>query len=203
MKAMTVSKLGSVLAGILVAALPASALTITLPGLPGYERSATLSSATDGVFGSGNTQTSDLDAAWPTVAPWTNPIGEATSGSPTGSGLLSITVDVGGWGQPPVSGTWTLDSAYWTMYDYAAISMHVGNGNGEPDHFIWLIEYGQLSGTWSYDSNTGGGGGLSNLQLRGAGDGSNFIPTPDGGSTMLLLGAGLVGFFTVRRRATA
>lgn len=193
---------GSLIAGALAAIAPANALTIVLPGAPGYERSAELSSATAGAFGTGNTQKSDVTAAFPLLGTWTNPIGEATSTFPTGSGLLSITITQGGFaGQPPIAGTWTLDPLYWTKYDDAAISMHVGNGGGnpnpEPDHFIWLIERGQLTGTWKYTENTGNGGGLSNLQLWGAGDGT---PVPDAGSTMILLGSGFLGIGAFRRR---
>lgn len=201
---MNISPLRATLLATLASTLTASALTITLPDVAGYDRYATLTSATDGAFGTGNTSQADINAAFPGLAPWSHPVGEATDSLPTGSGLLTISVDSGGWGQPPVSGTWTLDPLYWTFYDAAVISMHVGNGpstsdptENEPDHFIWLIEYGQLSGDWSYDSNDGKGGGLSNLQLWASGEGRNV---PDGGTTLALFGASLLGLAGLRRK---
>ena len=49
------------------------------------------------------------------------------------------------------------------MFDSAVISMHIGEGAGDPDHWAWLIADNDLSGTWSIDyisGGTGKGGGM-------------------------------------------
>jgi hypothetical protein len=75
--------------------------------------------------------------------------------------------------------------------------MHVGNGGGDPDHFIWQVEQDELSGTWSYTRGNTGGGGLSNLKLYTAGTGTSV---PDAGTTLVLLGGSLIGLGALRRR---
>ena len=74
--------------------------------------------------------------------------------------------------------------------------MHVG-GNGSPEHFIWLVEQGELTGTFSYTRGDTRGGGFSNLKLYAAGTGSRV---PDAGTTVALLGASLIGLGALRRR---
>jgi hypothetical protein len=71
------------------------------------------------------------------------------------------------WGQSNVSGEWSIDSAFWTTFDEGVISMHVGNGGGDPDFFAWKLSDDALTGSFSYERLAGGGGGLSNLKLWG------------------------------------
>jgi hypothetical protein len=91
----------------------------------------------------------------------------------------------------------------------AVISMHVGNGNGEPDHFIWALSPGLLTGSWSYNGNSPllGGGGFSNMKLYssaagipGTGGGGRV---PDGGTTIALLGVSLLGLGSARKLMSA
>jgi len=105
--------------------------------------------------------------------------------------LLTITLLTGSWGgNSGITGTWNIASSFWSTYGTAAITMHVGNGNGDPDHFVWLIEQGQTSGTFSYSDLDGRGGGLSNNFLFGTGTpvttttgsgGAGNVPEPNAG----------------------
>ena len=180
--------------------LSAHALTITLPGISGFQRTASLTDASVGYYGTGNGRVQEVEGYlggdWTergSVAPANN------SGLGTFSdGLLTVMVTSGTFGNSPVAGTWTINSAsFWTTYADAAISMHAGNGGGNPDHFVWLITDGMLSGTWSYAVLSGTGGGLSNLKLYSRGTGTSV---PDGSSTIALLGSALVGVGALRHK---
>lgn len=163
------------------------AVAITLPGVSGYQRTATLDSATSGTFGTGPGNIFAVEGA--------------TGLDLTASdGLFTVNILSGAWGSTAASGTWTIGSSFWSTYADAVISMHVGNGGGDPDFFAWVIERGQTSGTWSYTKLTGHGGGLSNLHLYGSGVASRV---PDSASTLALLGVGLgaLGIFARRRKA--
>jgi hypothetical protein len=116
-------------------------------------------------------------------------------------GWLKVELDLGStWGNGPMTGKWTItEPDFWTLkYGSAAISIHVGNGGGSPDHWIWIITTGQTTGTWDYARLTGGGGGFSNMKLYGRGTptGQNV---PEGGATLALLGLGLAGLSFGRR----
>lgn len=78
--------------------------------------------------------------------------------------------------------------------------MHVGNGQTNPDHFVWRLTPNLLSGNWIYNGDIGGykAGGLSNFKLYSAGTGTRV---PDTGSTILLLGIGhgLLGYLKRRK----
>jgi hypothetical protein len=118
----------------------------------------------------------------------------------TASGIFDVTLTSGVWGSGNAAGTWTItDPLFWVNYGMAAITMHVGNGGGDPDHWGWKLTPGQLTGLWEYNKISGGGGGLSNLKLYSAGTGTSNIPVPDGGSTLLALGISLFGLGGVRR----
>jgi hypothetical protein len=110
--------------------------------------------------------------------------------------LFNIVLTTGTWGSNNVAGTWSIDSSFWTIYGIAAITMHVGHGNGNPDYFAWLITPNQLSGTFSYRDLDGKGGGLSNLFLFGSGTPELKLPEPN---IALLLFVGLCAIFFARR----
>ncbi len=197
------------LALVLASAISGSsshALTITLPDpITGYERQASLASATAGAFGTGNATAAVVNGTVPfnSLAPWTE-VGSAEGAEGTSGilidGLLTVNLTSGTWGSGSAGGTWAIAPSFWTLYGDATISLHVGNGGGDPDHFIWLIEQDATSGTWSYNKVTGTGGGLSNIKLYGAGD-PRTPPdeVPDTGSALLLLGAASLVFGAARR----
>jgi len=163
--------------------------------LGGPDRYATLGDATQGFTGSGNPLTGNINTLF--GGSWTKE-GDVNNISGLSDGYLTITMD-GAWGgQPVITGTWTIADSFFDLYGSAVVSIHVGNGNGEPDFFAWLVT--GKSGTWSYDANEGRGGGLSNLGLWGSGTPSRV---PDGGTTAILLGLSVIGFGLVARRQVA
>lgn len=181
----------------------ANTLTLGYAGtLPSF-RTATLDDATAGFTGSGNATVTDLNAGFAAQAPWTErgsiDPGDGQSGNFT-NGIFAINVTGGSFGSKAASGTWTITNAnFWTTYANGAISLHVGNGNGGPDHFAFLLEVGDLSGTWSYDGTGIKGGGLSNLKLYSSGTGT-ATQVPDGGATIALLGLAFMGIHSLRRK---
>ncbi len=171
-------------------------------GVP--DRTATLSASDYCSYGEANPDADDILGYYAGDA-WLN------EGELTGDGTddyLSATSSIG-WGSIPNNGTWGIDSSFWTMYDQAVITMHVGHaGDAAPDHWAWLVTAGELTGTWSLDfagpcDGEGAvdcrGGGLSNIKLWGRGEGTT-IPEP---SILWLMGAGLLGMGVLRRRRKA
>jgi hypothetical protein len=91
-------------------------------------------------------------------------------GELTGAGTNDLfTVAADSWGID-VEGQWYIEDSFWDNYSRAVITMHVGNGGGNPDAFAWLITPGETSGYFSYERVAGTGGGLSNLFLFGSGE---------------------------------
>lgn len=118
-------------------------------------------------------------------------------GELTGAGsndLFSVTSN--GWGTD-VDGNWFIDSSFWTLYSTAVITMHVGEGGGNPDAFAWIITPGETSGYFSYHRVDGKGGGLSNLFLFGTGVPEIRVPEAN---QLLLLFLGLATILLARRR---
>jgi hypothetical protein len=123
--------------------------------------------------------------------PW---VKEGEQTSPGTNDLLTVTAD--SWGVD-VEGQWFIDDSFWSTYSRAVITMHVGQGGGNPDAFAWLITPGETSGSFSYERIAGTGGGLSNMFLFGSGDPLR-VPEP---GTLALLGLGLLGLGVVRRKS--
>jgi hypothetical protein len=123
--------------------------------------------------------------------PW---VKEGEQTSPGTNDLLTVTAD--SWGVD-VEGQWFIDDSFWSTYSRAVITMHVGQGGGNPDAFAWLITPGETSGSFSYERISGTGGGLSNMFLFGSGDPLR-VPEP---GTLALLGLGLLGLGVVRRKS--
>lgn len=162
-------------------------------------RTATLTSADLCEIGSGNTKESDIEeyfgGDWDQLS---GVAGAKNTGGTLVNGYLTVTLLSGTWGNGgPISGTWAIDKSFWTVYGQAALSIHVGNGSYDPDHFAWSISEGNTWGTWSYQKLKGNGGGLSNMHLWGAGDPLIKVPEPHIGLLMVL---GLLSIFIARRR---
>ena len=123
-----------------------------------------------------------------------------------------LTVNADAWG-PEANGTFLIDPSFWTLYGRGALSFHVGQGNGDPDWWVFELVQGftgtiSVPGTFDLDRLTGGGGGLSNVRLFGTGEptinqlcdtSSPCTPNPEPAS-LLLMGTGLVGFAVMLRR---
>jgi hypothetical protein len=170
----------------------ASAAAITCPAGPESLRTATFDSAEFCETGEGNPDDGIILADFPPDA-WTA-VGELTDDGT--SGYLTVELTSGSWGDRSIEGVWEIAASFWATYSEAVFSMHVGNGNGSPDYFAWLVTPGELEGTFSYE-NLGQGGGLSNVKLWGRG-----TPVPEPGA-LTLLGAGLAAVLIARRRRKA
>lgn len=159
------------------------------------DRTATMSGALHCAYGLNNPDADTINGYYGDV--W------ADAGELTGDGtdgFLSATSDAG-WGAIPNSGTWAIDASFWDLYDSAVITMHIGNGNGDPDHWAWSMMDGATAGTWSLDYTYGpdtstNGGGLSNIRLWGV-QGQTSVPAP---GAAILLGLGLIGLVGIRKK---
>jgi len=169
----------------------------------GSKREGWLSKATSGwVVGpvTGTPQAADVGALF--GGTW------AKEGELTGNGtndLLSVALTDGAWNGNSVTGDWAIDSSFWSTYGNAVISIHVGNGAGDPDWLFWHVKAGELSGEFYYKRIAGGGGGLSNVFLWGSGDPVDITTNkvPDGGFSMILVGLGLLTLALFRRKLRA
>lgn len=163
-------------------------------GNPGI-RMASLDSAEACRTGSGNTQGNGSTINGHYGPSWTE-VGEETVSGASNAALFDIMLTSGSWGTGGAGGTWSIGSNFWNMYEEAVISMHVGNGGGEPDHWAWTITSMETSGTWNYYNLLGRGGGLSNLKLWGRGT-AEQVPEPNILSVMAL---GMMGLVICRRK---
>ena len=169
------------------------------------DRTAGLGDATSVNVGTGNATAAVVNATLPTgnaLDPWVER--GSVAGGNAGPGVIvdgDLTVEVltGNWGSSgPITGKWTINNInFWSTYGYGAISLHVGNGQGDPDHWIWELANGAMTGTFDYEDFDGRGGGLSNLKLYSHGEGRTNMP--DGGASVALLGLGLAGLGASRR----
>ena len=163
---------------------------------PSNERVATLDSATSCSTANGTiiNDSDSLNGVLGTSYDWVlegtlSPIAD-TVGTLVND-MLTITLLTGSWGHSPVTGTWAIDPSFWNTLNYtiAAITMHAGEGQGDPDAFAWLITPGATSGTFSYEDLDGKGGGLSNMRLFGTeptttttgSGGAGNVPEPNAG----------------------
>lgn len=135
----------------------------------------------------------DLNALFGTDYDWVK------EGELTAEGLNDLfSVDTDSWGID-VTGTWSIDESFWNTYGRAIITMHVGQGGGNPDAFAWVITPGETSGYFSYERVAGKGGGLSNMFLFGSGTPDVKLLEPN---VSLLLMIGLLSIFFARRSSS-
>ena len=184
-----------VITGLFITAFCGSVMAVPIADLTcglGMDRQATMDSAEDCWTGAGNPQDDpDLQSYMPGDE-WMD-AGRIEGGSE--GGFLSWGFLTGGWDESAFTGEWAIADAFWAMYSEAIITIHVGNGNGDPDHFAFLITPGDTEGLREYIRTSGGGGGFSNIVLWGRGPGS--VPEP---GAALLLGSGLLLLAAMRRR---
>lgn len=164
-------------------------------------------------IGIGNPKKDDIDAYF--GGSW-NIIGELEGNDgatgPMSDGVFGANVTHGSWGNAPVGGTWAIASSFWDTNDSAILSMHIGNGGGEPDHFAWgLLTETTTAGIfgvgfeWLGDMDKSfasgpaeiSGAGLSNFKLWGTRPVS--VPTPAAWTLLLI---GLIGLTLSRARAS-
>lgn len=165
--------------------------------ISGTNRSFEIDPATSGTSGAGsNPGASDVGSFF--GGTWTS-AGERNS--PGTDNFFTVNLLAGVWGSGDNSGTWGIAPSFWSTYGSAVISVHVGQGGGDPDYWMFRIPHNTTSGTWAYDIFSGTGGGLSNIKLWGSGTpkppGGQGVP--DGGFTLALLGLGL-GLVVIARR---
>lgn len=163
--------------------------------LPDNQRVATLSDAIEcKTLNSVNLNSpAQIDALYDDLGdPWVK------EGELTGSGTNDLfTIAADSWGVD-VEGQWYIADSFWDTYSRAVITMHVGNGGGNPDAFAWLITPGETSGDFSYERISGTGGGLSNLFLFGSGTPMLKVAEPN---IVFLLLMGFFSLFAARRRS--
>jgi hypothetical protein len=99
-----------------------------------------------------------------------------------------------------ITGSWSLSSSFWSLYDEAAVGFKFGTGNTPDEWFVFDVKEDSTGGAWTFFSeliNGNGKGGLSHLNLY-AKERTTTVSEP---ATLGLLGLGLLGLSLTRRRS--
>jgi hypothetical protein len=92
------------------------------------------------------------------------------------------------------TGTFSFSGTFWATYDQGAIAFKFGTGDQPDEWFVYQLQPGVITGSWTFVNVHGTGGGLSHVNLYGRGA---AVPEP---ATLTLLGLGLLALGFTRRR---
>jgi hypothetical protein len=128
----------------------------------------------------GNVLADDINGAFSILGDWGDQAIREITGDNAVDSALEIEFTTGGWNEQSTSGGFSIDNRFWSFFNAAIISIHVGNGNpgDNPAGFMFLIEDDTTMGEFSTEcSESNTGCGFSNIKLWGVAiEGANPMP---------------------------